>query len=78
MNEIIIFANVIIKIRYDDKNILLNLKKNNEVYLRFHYKYKILEKENRKFHQQRVDFFLILSKVDNFIYKFDLSFIIKI
>ena len=51
IDEIITFINVIIKTRYDNKYTLFNLKKNNEIYLYLYHKYKILEKENRKFHQ---------------------------
>ena len=42
--------NVIIKTRYNDKDISLNLKKDNKVYFHLYYNYKIFEEGNRKFY----------------------------
>lgn len=78
MNEVVTFANVIIKTHYDDKYTSFNFKKNDKIYLRLHHDYKIFGEKNRKFHQQRVGFFSIFSKIDNLVYKLDLSSIMKI
>ena len=47
-NDVIIFASIIIKARYDLKYLTLNLKKSNKVFLKLYYKYIILKLINRK------------------------------
>ena len=47
-NDVIIFASIIIKARYNLKYLTLNLKENNEVFLKLYYKYVIPKLVNRK------------------------------
>ena len=47
-NDIIIFAFIIIKARYDLKYLIFNLKEDNKVFLKLYYKYIIPKLVNRK------------------------------
>ena len=66
------------KTRYNSKHLTLDLKKENEVYLRLYYNYSILDLFNRKLSQQRIDLFRVLAKIDQLIYRLQLSPIIRI
>ena len=76
--KIIVFVNVMHKLRYDFayKNIKLTI--NNYVFLRLHVDYIIFELSNKKLNQQRVDSFKILKKINILIYWLQLSFVMKI
>ena len=51
---------------------------NNITYLRLHYKYEILNLNNRKLHYQKVDSFQIFEKMKFLVYRLKLSLIMKI
>ena len=78
IEKTIAWINIIIKFNYDRRYIFLNLIKNFKTYLRLHYDYTISSIINKKLSQQRVDFFIILNKIDNLIYRLNLSSIIII
>ena len=50
-NDVIIFASIIIKARYDLKYLTLNLKKSDEVFLKLYHEYVISNLVNRKLSQ---------------------------
>ena len=56
----------------------MNLKKNFKMYLRLYHDYTISSIINKKLSQQRVDFFIILNKIDNLVYRLDFSSIMII
>ena len=47
-NDVITFAFIIIKIRYDFKHLTLNLKKRKKVYFKLYHEYFILNLSNKK------------------------------
>ena len=77
-NDVITFAFIIIKTRYDLKHLLLYFKTEDKAFLKLYYKYFILGFTNRKLSQQRVKPFKILKKIEHLVYHFQLSSIIKI
>ena len=72
------FVNAFSKIRYDNKHRVINIKKNDIIYLRLYQKYTISSFANFKLSKQRVDFFEIFDKIDNLVFRLQLSFVIKI
>ena len=48
IDNAIIFIAIFIKVKYDFKYLTLNLKKDNEIYLKLYYEYLILNLINRK------------------------------
>ena len=50
IKNVIAFANIFIKIYYDKFYTILKLIRDNITYLRLHYKYEILNLNNRKLH----------------------------
>ena len=48
IDNIIIFVAIFIKVRYDFKYLILNLKKNDKIYLKLYHEYSILDLINRK------------------------------
>ena len=74
----IVFANIIIKTYYDNSYKDLSVSRESSIYLRLHHEYKISRIKNYKLHNQRVDLFKILEKVERLIYRLDLSLLIKI
>ena len=78
MKNFIIFINIIIKIYYDSSHKFINIFKNNIMYLRLYYGYKILKFNNHKLHNQCVSPFEILKKVGKLIYRLEFPSIIKI
>ena len=68
-DDVIVFAFVFIKVRYDVKHLAIDLKKDNEVFLRLHQGYFIPSLFNRKLSQQRVGPFKILNKVGHLTYR---------
>ena len=77
-NDVITFAFIIIKTRYDFKHLFLNFKKENEIYFNLYHEYFISELSNRKLSQQRIGFFKMLTKIDFLAYKLQLLFVIRI
>ena len=73
-----IFVNALNKTCYDNKYCVINIKKNDIMYLRLHQKYTISNFVNFKLLKQRIDFFEILNKNDNLAFRLQLSLIIKI
>ncbi len=76
--EAISFANAVMKIRYDQTKTSMHLNKDDFVYLTLHKEYTQFDLINRKFSKQRLDLVKIIEKVNNFVYKLDLSSIWKI
>ena len=50
VKNVIVFANTLIKVYYNKSHTTLRLKRDNIIYLRLHYKYEILNLNNRKLH----------------------------
>ena len=78
VEKTIAWINIIIKFNYDWRHIFLNLKKDFKTYLRLYHDYTKSSIINKKLSQQRVDFFIILNKIDNLIYRLNLSSIMII
>ena len=78
VETIMTFVNAFSKTRYDNKHRVINIKKNDMMYLRLHQKYTISNLVNFKLSKQRVDFFEIFDKIDNLVFRLQLSFVIKI
>ncbi len=74
IEEVIIFANAIMKIKYDSIKTTLNLNKEDLVYLKLHKKYNQSNISNKKFSKQRLNFVKILNKIERFVYKLNISF----
>ena len=66
------------KSRYDVVHQALNIKIKNKIYFRFYQNYIISNLFNHKFFHQRIKFFTIFEKIDNFAFRFQLSSIMKI
>ena len=71
--EVIAWANMIVKFSYDRRHTSLNLKENSLVYLRLHHEYIISDIKSKKLSQQRIDFFKILQKMSTLAYRLELS-----
>ena len=78
VEEFIAFVNIIIKIYYDKSHMLISLFKESKIYLRLHHNYKISELVNYKLHNQRVESFKILEKVNKLAYRLKLLSLMKI
>ena len=78
INNIIIFAFFIIKIKYNSKYFVFDFKKENEMHFRLYYNYSILNLFNKKLLQQKINSFKILIKIDYLIYRFQLFFVMRI
>ena len=48
VDDAMAFASIIIRLRYDVKYLVINLKEGDEVFLKLYYKYSILGLSNRK------------------------------
>ena len=71
--DVIAFVVVKSKVYYDVKHTFILLKVDEYVYLRFHQDYQLSSKSNRKFSQQRCEFFKIIRRMKRLIYEFELS-----
>lgn len=71
--DIIAFANIMVKTYYDSSYKSLSVLKESSIFLRLHHKYKISGVINHKLHNQRVSSFKILEKVEKLIYRLKLS-----
>ena len=63
------FVNVLSKTRYDAIHKTLKFKIDNKTYLRLYYNYIISNLFNHKLSKQRVKFFFIIEKIDNFVFR---------
>jgi DNA-directed RNA polymerase subunit K/omega len=61
------------KIRYDSRRTQLDLKFENDVYLKLHKEYNQSELINRKFAKQRFESVMIIEKINKLVYKLDIS-----
>ena len=75
---VMIFVNVLNKIRYDAIHKTLKFKIDDKMYLRLHHDYIIFDLFNHKLSKQRVKFFFIIEKIDNFAFRLQLFFVMKI
>ena len=66
------------KIKYDQFYRLMKLQSKLMTYLRLNKKYTIFDLSNKKLFNQRVESFKIMKKIETFIYKLELSKIMKI
>ena len=78
VETIITFVNAFNKTRYDSKHRVINIKKNDIIYLRLYQEYTISNLVNFKLLKQRVDFFEIFDKIDNLVFRLQLLFVMKI
>ena len=78
IKDSIAFANIITKTYYNNSYKNLNVSRENSIYLRLYYEYKISKMKNYKLYNQRVDLFKILEKIKRLTYRLDLSSLIKI
>ena len=67
-----------IKTYYNDTYKIFYVIKNNIMYLRLHYNYKVLNLNNYKFYNQRVDSFKMFNKIEKLTYRLKLPSFIKI
>ena len=72
------FVNALSKIRYDTIHKTLKLKIDDKMYLRLHHDYIISNLFNHKLSKQRVKFFFVNEKIDNFAFRLQLFFVMKI
>ena len=72
------FANALNKTRYDAIHKTLKFKIDDKTYLRLHHDYTISNLSNHKLSKQRVKFFSIIEKIDNFAFRLQLSSVMKI
>ena len=78
VETVMIFVNALSKIRYDAIHKTLKIKIENKTYLRLHQNYIISSLFNHKLSKQRVKFFSIIEKIDNFAFRLQLFSIMKI
>ena len=78
IEKAMIFVNVMKKLRYDVAHIDLKLIVDDYAYFCLYNDYIIFDFINRKFNQQRIDFFKILKKIDALVYRFQLFSIMTI
>ena len=78
VKKTITFVNIIKKLKYDAKYKIYFKLIVDDYALCFYNNYIISNFTNRKFNQQRINFFKILKKIDTLVYRFELSSIIKI
>ncbi len=78
-DSIMIFANVVTKVRYDKSHKLITIKLDDDVYLWLHHKYEISNVKNRKLTLQKVRSFKVLKMILNdLVCRLMLSSIMKI
>ena len=69
IEKIIVFANIIIKIYYNELYKFINFFKKSLIYFRLYYEYKISKFNNYKLYNQRVGSFKILKKIGKLVYR---------
>ena len=72
------FVNALNKARYDEVHRTMKLKIDDKVYLRLHHDYTIFDLSNHKLIEQQVKSFSIIEKIDNFVFRLQLSSVMKI
>ena len=70
--DAVFFDNVKTKLIHDKRHKSLLLKEKNKIYFKFHKNYKLSEKHNKKFSNQRCDPFLMKRRVGRFVYELKL------
>ena len=78
VETIMTFVNALNKTRYDEVHKTLKIKIDDKMYLRLHHNYIIFDLFNHKLSKQRVKFFSVIEKIDNFAFRLQLFFVIKI
>jgi hypothetical protein len=73
VEQVIVFANASMKIRYDRKRKSLNLKFENLIYVKLHKDYIQSDLINKKFNKQRLESVKILEKIKKLVYKLKIS-----
>ena len=71
--NIIIYAQIMFKIRYNFKYKFIDLKADQKIYIKFHRKYFQFDLKNRKYSKQRLKSVNILKKINRLIYKLKIS-----
>ena len=72
--DVMLFVNVQMKFRYDNKHKLLMLKVDDMIYLRLHKSYFLFSKFDKKFFNQYVESFFVKRRVNRLIYELNLLF----
>lgn len=72
------YDQVMIKIRYDSRHKLIDLKINQKIFIRLHKGYNQSGLSNRKFSKQRIGPIAIIDKMGRLAYKLDIPFTWKI
>ena len=78
IEQAIIHAQTMAKIRYDFRHKSLNLKSEQKVFIRFHKNYKQSDLTNRKFSKQKIKSTTIVKKIKKLTYKLNIFFSWKI
>ena len=76
--SVMIFANTFNKIKYNAVHKTINIKIDDNIYLRLYQNYIIFKLTNHKLSHQRVNFFSIFEKIDKLAFRLRLSLIMKI
>ena len=72
------FVSAFSKARYDEVHRAMKLKIDDKVYLRLHHDYTIFDLSNHKLTEQRMRSFSIIEKIDNLVFRLQLSSVMKI
>ena len=72
------FANAFNKIKYNVVHKTINIKIDDNIYLRLYQNYIIFELTNYKLLHQQIDFFSMLEKINKLTFRLHLSLIMKI
>ncbi len=70
--DAVFFVNVKVKVLHDKRHKSLFLKAEEKTFLQLHKDYNLFEIINKKFSQQRCDFFIIKRRVERLTYELDL------
>ena len=76
--DVMIYVNVQMKLKYDNKHKFLKLQVDDYAYLRLYHEYQFSKKFFRKFFNQYFESFLIKRWVDLLVYELKLSITFKI
>ena len=78
VEAIMIFAIAFSKARYDAVHKTIEIQIDDKIYFRLHQEYTILDLINHKLFNQKMKSFSILEKIDNLVFRFQLSSMMKI
>ena len=78
VETVMTFVNALSKTRYDEIHKAMKLKIDDKMYLRLHHDYTIFDLSNHKLTEQRMRSFSIIEKIDNLVFRLQLSFVMKI